>query len=76
MLQGRATQVGRQATIIFTDHSNFNPNPNPDISKHQVHTNCNQYLPFHNLISLKTPILYHQTHRHLHHILFFIKPRL
>ncbi|GIN19502.1 MAG TPA: agmatine deiminase [Bacillus bacterium] len=74
ILEGGATQVDGEGTIILTEQCNLNPNRNGDMSKEEVERNCKEYLGLDKVIWLERGMLYDETDGHVDDILFFIKP--
>ena len=58
ILEGGATQVDGEGTIILTEQCNLNPNRNGDMSKEEVERNCKEYLGLDKVIWLERGMLY------------------
>lgn len=74
ILEGGATQVDGEGTIILTDQCNLNPNRNGNMSRKEVERNCKQYLGLEKVIWIKRGMLFDETDGHIDDICFFVRP--
>lgn len=74
VLEGGATQVDGEGTIILTEQCNLNPNRNGDMSKKEVEEYCKSYLGLEKVIWLKNGMLFDETDGHVDDVLFFVRP--
>lgn len=74
ILEGGATQVDGEGTIILTEQCNLNPNRNEGMSKEEVEMNCKEHLGIEKVIWIKRGMLFDETDGHIDDICFFVRP--
>ncbi|MGN7399115.1 agmatine deiminase [Cytobacillus praedii] len=74
ILEGGATQVDGEGTIILTEQCNLNPNRNDNMTKEEVERNCKEYLGLEKVVWIKRGMLYDETDGHIDDICFFVRP--
>lgn len=74
ILEGGATQVDGEGTLIITENSVFNDNRNPGMTRDEIEELLKEYMNLEKVIWLKDGMAFDETDGHIDDVCFFIKP--
>ena len=74
VLEGGATQVDGQGTLIITENSVLNRNRNPHMTREQVEEYLKEYMNLEKIIWLKDGMAFDETDGHVDDVCFFVRP--
>jgi len=74
VLEGGATQIDGEGTLIITENSVLNHNRNPHLTKGQVEEYLTEYMNLEKIIWLKDGMAYDETDGHVDDVCFFVRP--
>jgi len=74
VVEGGATQVDGEGTLIITEQCNLNHNRNADMPKEEIEKNFREYMNIEKIIWLKRGMVFDETDGHVDDICFFVRP--